>query len=182
MTVTADGDAIVLEADGRRRELTRDEAVSLREAIDDALTRERAFLRTVGCHREDGRYEVARRAADSAGNSKVFDSFAALERLFGRLPETFTAEAVGRSGITGSRRHMIVRHLCEHPAFDCEIERRNPLTARKVDAGERADDAAAGDADDDGPANGEDDADAGPRAAGDVEARAADDADDAVAD
>lgn len=74
---------------------------------------------------------MTRRAAESAGNSKVFDSFEALKRLFGRLPETFTAEAVSRSGITGSRRHLVVRHLCEHPAFDCEIERRNPLTARK---------------------------------------------------
>jgi hypothetical protein len=62
----------------------------------------------------------------------VFDSFAALERLFERLPAQFTAEDVEGEGITGSRRHMVVRHVAEHPTFDCEIVRRRPLTVRKT--------------------------------------------------
>jgi hypothetical protein len=61
----------------------------------------------------------------------VFESFEALRRLYDRLPAEFTAEDVSRTGITGSRRHMILRHICEHPAFDCQIARRNPLTAEK---------------------------------------------------
>jgi hypothetical protein len=40
---------------------------------------------------------------------------------------------VSRTGITGSRRHMLVRHFAEHPAFDCRITRRNPLTVEKSD-------------------------------------------------
>ena len=75
---------------------------------------------------------MSRRGADSAGNSKVFESFDAVKRLYDRLPETFSAEDVERTGITGSRRHMMVRHFAEHPAFDCEIDRRSPLTASKA--------------------------------------------------
>ncbi len=52
--------------------------------------------------------------------------------MFDRLPVEFTADDVGRTGITGSRRHMLVRHFAEHPAFDCDITRRNPLTAEKT--------------------------------------------------
>jgi len=74
---------------------------------------------------------VARRGADSDGNAKVFESFAALEGLFERLPDEFAADDVGGEGITGSRRHMVVRHLAEHPAFDCELVSRSPLTVRK---------------------------------------------------
>lgn len=88
-------------------------------------------MRTAGRHREDGSYVVSRRAADSAGNRKVFRRFDELRRLYERLPGTFTAADVGRSGITGSRRHMVVQHLCEHPSFDCEVAARNPLTGRK---------------------------------------------------
>ncbi len=77
---------------------------------------------------------VERRGAESAGNRKVFDSFRRLERLYDRLPGRFTAEAVGRTGITGSRRHMLVRHVAEHPAFACRIETRNPLTVIKESA------------------------------------------------
>jgi hypothetical protein len=62
----------------------------------------------------------------------VFESFEALRRLFDRLPAEFSAEDVSRTGITGSRRHMLVRHFAEHPAFDCDITRRNPLTAEKT--------------------------------------------------
>nr|WP_233752290.1 MULTISPECIES: hypothetical protein [Halostella] len=75
---------------------------------------------------------MTRRGADSAGNSKVFESFDAVRRLYERLPETFSAEDVERTGITGSRRHMMVRHFAEHPAFDCAIDRRSPLTATKA--------------------------------------------------
>jgi len=72
----------------------------------------------------------------------VFESFEVLARLYDRLPRTFTAEDVGRTGLTGGRRHMLVRHLAEHPAFDCELARRQPLTARKRpdgDGGETGD-------------------------------------------
>jgi hypothetical protein len=130
--VQRDGESIVLAVDGCNYELSRDEAADLQEAVGDALTQRREFFRTAGVHREDGTYEVARRGADSAGNSKVFESFGALRRLFDRLPAQFSADDVGRTGITGSRRHMLVRHFAEHPAFDCEITRRNPLTAEKT--------------------------------------------------
>lgn len=119
--------------DGRSQELTRTEARQLLDAVGAALSGRREYVRTVGRHREDGAYVVARRGADSSGNRKVFDSFGAVERLFERLPAEFTAEDVGGTGITGSRRHMVVRHLAEHPSFDCTIARRNPLTARKTD-------------------------------------------------
>nr|WP_205254540.1 hypothetical protein [Halorussus sp. JP-T4] len=103
----------------------------MRAALGDALTERREFVRTAGTHREDGSYVVARRNADSSGHSKVFESFAALRRLYDRLPDEFTAEDVGRSGLTGGRRHMLVRHLAEHPAFDCELAKRQPLTGAK---------------------------------------------------
>lgn len=135
----------MLAVDGRDHELTSDEAADLQEAVGDALTQRREFFRTEGVHREDGTYEVARRGADSAGNSKVFDGFAALRRLFDRLPREFTAEDVGRSGITGSRRHMLVRHFAEHPDFECAIARRNPLTAEKTGEPERVEETVASD-------------------------------------
>lgn len=61
----------------------------------------------------------------------MFADFEALERLYGRLPVEFTADDVGRTGLTGGRRHMLVRHFTEHPAFDCELVSQQPLTARK---------------------------------------------------
>lgn len=88
-------------------------------------------MRTVGVHREDGSYVVARRSADSSGHRKVFDSFATLRRLYDRLPEEFAAGDVERPGLTGGRRHMLVHHFAEHPTFDCELVKRQPLTARK---------------------------------------------------
>jgi hypothetical protein len=90
-------------------------------------------VRTVGTHREDGSYVVERRGADSAGHRKVFESFAALRRLYDRLSAEFTAAEVERSGLTGGRRHVLVRHFAEHPAFDCELVKRQPLTAEKTD-------------------------------------------------
>jgi hypothetical protein len=111
--------------------LSRAEASQLAEAIGDALESREEFFRTAGEYRADGSYVVSRRAADSAGNEKVFDSFDRLARLFERLPDEFDADDVGRTGITGSRRHMVVRHLAEHPSFDCETVSRNPLRVRK---------------------------------------------------
>ena len=131
VAVTTDEESIFVEVDDRTCELSRADAADLQEAIGSALTEEREFFRTTGEHREDGSYVVARRGADSAGNAKVFESFEALRRLYDRLPASFAAEDVGRTGITGSRRHMLIRHLGEHPAFDCAIDSRNPLTARK---------------------------------------------------
>lgn len=131
VTVTTDSDSILVDVDGRTCELSRDAAADLQEAIGDALTERREFFRTAGEYRTDGSYVVSRKAADSAGNAKVFDSFEELRRLYDRLPDEFSAEEVGRTGITGSRRHMLIRHLAEHPTFDCSITRRNPLTAEK---------------------------------------------------
>lgn len=73
----------------------------------------------------------------------MFASFDRAVRLFERLPATFTAEDVGRTGLTGSRRHMLVRHYAEHPAFDCALIARNPLTVEKT-AGEAADEVGTG--------------------------------------
>lgn len=135
-TASADGDAIVVEVDDATFELTREAAAELHESLGAALTERREFFRTAGEFRADGTYVVSRKSADSAGNAKVFDSFDALRRLYDRLPDQFDAEDVGRTGITGSRRHMVIRHFAEHPAFDCSIHRRNPLSARKLEVAE----------------------------------------------
>lgn len=130
-TVRSEDGAIVLCIDGEKHRLSREEAREVAGAIDEAMTDRREFVHTSGEHREDGSYVVARRGASSSGNRKVFDSFERTERLYERLPTRFTAEEVGRTGITGSRRHMLIRHFAEHPAFDCEVVGRNPLTAEK---------------------------------------------------
>lgn len=131
-TVETDDDGTILVSfDDESRSLSRRDAAALQEAIGDALTTEREFVYTAGTHREDGSYVVSRRAADSAGNEKVFESFESVRRLFDRLPDRFGADEVGRTGITGSRRHMLVRHFAEHPAFPCRIVRRSPLTVEK---------------------------------------------------
>lgn len=117
--------------DGETHRLERAEAAGLRSALGEAIAGRREFLRTVGEHREDGSYVVSRRGAESSGHRKVFDSFAALERLYERLPHEFTAQDVGGDGLTGSRRHALVHHLVEHPAFDCTLASRQPLTGRK---------------------------------------------------
>ena len=106
----------------------------LRERLGDALVRREEFLHTAGEHRPDGSYVVARRRADSAGNRKVFESVRALERLWERLPPAFTADALGRTGLSGGRRPRVRRHLVEHPAFDCSLVSEQPLTARKGEA------------------------------------------------
>ncbi len=63
----------------------------------------------------------------------MFDSFAALRALFDSLPDEFGAEAVGDAGVTGSRRHLIVRHVAEHPRFDCRLVSERPLRAEKAE-------------------------------------------------
>jgi len=63
----------------------------------------------------------------------VFESFAALRRAYDRLPAEFTAANVEQTGVTGGRRHMLVHHFAEHPNFDCELTKRQPLTASKRD-------------------------------------------------
>ena len=87
----------------------------------------------MGEHREDGSYVVERRGADSAGNAKVFDSFDVLRRLVDRLPAEVVADDLSRVGLTGGRRHMVLWHLVESPAFPFELERRQPLTARRAE-------------------------------------------------
>ena len=136
-TATADHDGVVVMLDGQTFELSRKQAAELRDSLGDALTTEREFVHTASEHREDGTYKVSRRGADSAGHSKVFQSFEHLIRLYGRLPEEFTADAVGRTGLTGGRRHLLVHHFAEHPAFDCELVSRQPLTVRKREEGGR---------------------------------------------
>ncbi|WP_128476100.1 DUF7528 family protein [Halorussus pelagicus] len=113
--------------------MTRAEADRLRAALGEALTERREFVRTVGTHREDGSYVVERRGADSSGHRKVFESVAEIRRLYDCLPESFTAADVERSGLTGGRRHVLVHHFAEHPAFDCELAKHQPLTATKTD-------------------------------------------------
>lgn len=111
----------------------RETAERLRTAIGETLAGRRAFRRTTGEHRPDGSYVVSRRGVDSPGNRAVFDSFDEFRRLYERLPGQFDAAAVGTvaGNVTGSRRHMVLRHLVEHPAFDCELTSRRPLVARK---------------------------------------------------
>ncbi len=132
ISVRSDGDRVLLEANGEPFELTATEARTLRETLADAVTDRAEYLHTAGEHRSDGSYAIERRAASSSGHRKVFDSFADLKRLYRELPEEFTATEVGRSGLTGGRRHLVVRHLVEHPEFDCELVSRQPLTVRKL--------------------------------------------------
>jgi hypothetical protein len=133
LSATRRGDRVALSVDGDELLLSRDDADQLRNSLADALTARETFLNTAGEHRADGTYVVERRGADSAGNQKVFDSFACLQRLFDRLPDEFAAEDLSASGLTAGRRHMVVWHLVEHPEFDCELASRQPLTARKVE-------------------------------------------------
>jgi hypothetical protein len=129
--VTPRPGGVAVHADGTELVLTREQADELRDALADALTARHEFVRTAGEHRADGSYVVERRNADSAGHRKVFESLDCLRRLYHRLPDEFTADDVGRSGLTGGRRHMVVWHLAEHPEFDCDLATRQPLTVEK---------------------------------------------------
>nr|WP_237560331.1 hypothetical protein [Halolamina sediminis] len=108
----------------------------MRDDLTAALTGCREFVRTAGEHRPDGSYVVSRRGADSAGNAKQFRDFRTITALYERLPEQFDASAVGVAAgddaVSGSRRHLLVRHFAEHPAFDCELVAEQPLTAEKT--------------------------------------------------
>lgn len=128
-----DGGEIRVTVDGETVELSREHAAELRDAVGDALTRREEFFRTACVHREDGSFVVERRGADSTGNSTVFDRFAEARRLFERLPDAFDADDLTRAGFTGSRRHMLVRHFAENPAFPCTLASRNPLEAEKTE-------------------------------------------------
>ncbi|MFC6835287.1 DUF7528 family protein [Halomarina ordinaria] len=131
-TSTVDDDdipVVVVRLDDATHRLSHTEARALRTSLDDALRRTEEFVHTVGEHRPDGTYVVSRRRADSAGHRKVFDAFGTLCGLYDDLPETFTAVDV--EGVSGGRRHMLVWHLVEHPAFDCRMVSKQPLTARK---------------------------------------------------
>ena len=130
---------MVLRLGSETHTFDRDEAAELRDQLADALTERHEFFRTTGEHREDGSYVVARRGANSSGHRKVFERFEHLQRLYDRLPDAFTAEDVGRSGLTGGRRHMVVRHFVEHPEFDCELVSRQPLTVEKRSKGVESD-------------------------------------------
>ncbi|AGB16387.1 hypothetical protein Halru_1788 [Halovivax ruber XH-70] len=114
-------------------ELSESTARALYRALDDALPNEHEFCKTIGIHRDDGRYVVERRGATSSGHRKVFDSFDALGDRYASLPKTITASDLDGPGLSGSRRHAVLWHLIEHPAFDCELDRKQPLTAVKRD-------------------------------------------------
>ena len=131
VTVRTTDETVVVSLGGRTHELDRATAASLRRALDGALTERRTFVHTAGTHRPDGSYVVARRGADSTGHRKVFERFDDLWELYESLPERFTADDVERPGLTGSRCHLVVRHLAEQPAFDCALVARQPLTGAK---------------------------------------------------
>jgi len=126
----AAADGVELSLDGESVVLSRDAAVELRAAVRNALTERQPFERTAGIHRADGSYLVERRAAATTGNSAVFDSFDDLRGVFDELPERFVAEDV--DCVTGSRRHMVVRHFAEHPAFPATLAARRPLACEKA--------------------------------------------------
>lgn len=111
--------------------LDRARAEELQTELEDALEEQLAFVHTTGEHRRNGEYVVERRGADSAGHRKVFPSFDTLQRLYRRLPDTFTAEDLTRSGLTAGRRHMVLWHFVEHPEFECTLSSRQPLTVEK---------------------------------------------------
>lgn len=131
MTVAASEDGVELRVDGASVALSAAEARELRTAVGEALAERTAFTRTVGTHRPDGSYVVARRGADSAGNRVVFDRPRDLAALYDRLPDRFDAGAVGAEGYTGSRRHLLAWHLAERPAHDCAVVSKNPLVVEK---------------------------------------------------
>lgn len=128
----SDGGDVRVTVDGEQLTLSRSDAVELRDEIGAALSQREAFVRTACEYRADGTYVVERRGADSTGNSTVFDSFAEARALFEELPASFDADALSTAGVTGSRRHMLVRHFAEHPAFPCTLASRNPLEAEKT--------------------------------------------------
>jgi hypothetical protein len=135
VAAAAEADRVSITVGDVDVDLTRSEAAALADAIGAAVEGRREFVRTARVVHPDGRYEIRRRGADSAGNRKVFDGRRELRRLYERLPERFGADDVDHPTVSGSRRHLVVRHLAEHPAFDCELVRRRPLTVAKRNEG-----------------------------------------------
>lgn len=133
VAVEPDAPEVRLRVGEEDRTLTRPQAAALRDALADALTERRSYLHTACEHREDGAYVVERAGAESAGHRKVFDCFEQCRRLYERLPAEFGADDVQHAGVTAGRRHMLVWHFVECPAFDCELVGRQPLTARKAE-------------------------------------------------
>lgn len=135
VTVDEGDGGVVLSIGTETRRLTPEGATHLRAALGEAVADRRAFVNTVGERRPDGSYVVRRRGSETTGNSVVFETFRTLCRLAGRLPATVDAETVGRErGTTGSRRHLVVWHLAEHPVFDYRVASRSPLRVRAADS------------------------------------------------
>lgn len=124
-------DTVLLRIAGEQYALPIEAARSLHVDLSDALTERQSFLDTACVRHADGRYVIERRRAASSGNRIAFDSTEALRDCFDALPNTFGATDVERDGITGSRRHLLVRHFAESPAFECELICENPLEAKK---------------------------------------------------
>jgi hypothetical protein len=131
VSVRERSEGVAVSLSGHTHELTREAAVSLRRALGESLADRREFVHTVGTHRADGTYAVSRRGADSAGHRKVFEDFDQLRDVYESLPTEFTASDVDAPGVTGGRRHLVVRHVAEHPEFGCALVSRQPLTVEK---------------------------------------------------
>ncbi len=131
VSVRSTSEGVVVSLFGHSHELSREAAASLRRILGESLSGRHEFVHTTGTHRADGTYVVSRRGADSTGHRKVFESFGQLWELYEALPAEFTAEDVDSPGVTGGRRHLLVRHFAEHPDFGCSLVSRQPLTARK---------------------------------------------------
>jgi hypothetical protein len=116
---------------GERYDLSLSDARCLYTDFHDALTERHSFVHTTSVRHPDGRYVIERKRAASSGNRIAFDSIEALRRCFGDLSDTFGAADVECDGITGSRRHLLVRHFAESPDFKCELVCENPLQASK---------------------------------------------------
>lgn len=124
-------DVVVLRIAGERYALSLDVARSLHVDLHDALTERQSFVHTTSVRHVDGRYIIERRRAASSGNQIAFDSIEAVQDCFDDLPDTFGAADVEYEGITGSRRHLLVRHFAESAEFTCELICENPLQAKK---------------------------------------------------
>lgn len=122
---------MLLRIAGERYALPLEVARGLRVDLSDALTERQSFINTACVRHADGRYVIERRRAASSGNRITFDSIEAIRDCFDGLPNTFGATDVECDGITGSRRHLLVRHFAESPAFECELICENPLKAKK---------------------------------------------------
>lgn len=120
-------DGVIVTIGETTRRLSPETAATLRDAIGDAVHRRQTFVRTASEVRPDGSYALYRRGSDEP--AKVFDSRRALRAAYRELPGEFEAEAI--EAVSGSRRHLLVRHFAEHPGFDCRLVCRNPLTVEK---------------------------------------------------